>query len=407
MASSFTWLDYSESERRAMLDVIDLFKEQDTRDELGLAPIRDALSDRFFPGTIVPQTRARYYLFVPWIYRRLEEKRVPANEVARKARAAEGELIEVLKRLDETGVIGRQSGVNIRRLPSNTYWPGLVRWNIFLGDVTQDQYHTQLDALYERRRLRQKNDDKEVVGGSASSLTWDPEIPPAPQGFPEGADFRLPRMEARYLQSRIEMSVPQSLLAWFAGHGRSSDRLDEIEYVWDLGRIQEIRADLRVDIEHARCFSEAMEGAALLYNLLLCRAAGREDGSKKYADACGEWVDRLRGRRAALAAWDMAGFWPLVEGQGHRIPARARLFVERWVAWLAATGWSPSSLDAPTPSTLVRDREIEMKGTQSRFQNARLREIWGGEAGVGAMGFRWRIARGILADLLDGLEGAD
>jgi hypothetical protein len=87
MTSSFTWLDYSESERRAMLDVVDLFREQDTRDELGLAPIRDALSDRFFPGTIVPQTRARVYLFVPWIYRRLEERRVAASEIARELRA--------------------------------------------------------------------------------------------------------------------------------------------------------------------------------------------------------------------------------------------------------------------------------------------------------------------------------
>ncbi|MCC7137591.1 MAG: hypothetical protein IT460_04085 [Planctomycetes bacterium] len=407
MASSFTWLDYSESERRAMLDVIDLFKEQDTRDELGLAPIRDALSDRFFPGTIVPQTRARYYLFVPWIYRRLEEKRVAASEIARKARVAEGDLIEVLKRLDETGVIGRQSGVNIRRLPSNTYWPGLVRWGIFLGDMMQDQYHTQLDALYERRRVRPTNDDKEVVGGTGGLLTWDPEIPTAPTGFPESVDFRLPRKEARYLQGRIEMSVPQSLLAWFVGHGRSADRLDELGYAWDFGRTQELRPDLHSDLDQARCFSEAMEGAALLYNLLLCREAGRDDGADKYVQASLEWIDRLRSRRAALAAWNPAGFWPLVEGQGHRIPARARLFVERWVAWLAASGWNPASLDAPTPSTLVRDREIEMKGTQSRFQNARLREIWGGEAGVGAMGFRWRIARGILADILDGLEGAD
>lgn len=36
MASSFTWLDYSEYERRKMLDVIELFGERTTRDELGL-----------------------------------------------------------------------------------------------------------------------------------------------------------------------------------------------------------------------------------------------------------------------------------------------------------------------------------------------------------------------------------
>jgi hypothetical protein len=33
--STFTWLDYSEHERRKMLDVIELFGERTTRDELG------------------------------------------------------------------------------------------------------------------------------------------------------------------------------------------------------------------------------------------------------------------------------------------------------------------------------------------------------------------------------------
>jgi hypothetical protein len=35
--SAFVWLDYSERERREMLDVVDLFREHDKRDELGVA----------------------------------------------------------------------------------------------------------------------------------------------------------------------------------------------------------------------------------------------------------------------------------------------------------------------------------------------------------------------------------
>ena len=51
-----------------MLDVVDLFKEQNTRDELGIGAIRDAVADLLFPGTGTVQTRARYFLFIPWIY---------------------------------------------------------------------------------------------------------------------------------------------------------------------------------------------------------------------------------------------------------------------------------------------------------------------------------------------------
>jgi hypothetical protein len=43
--SAFVWLDYSERERRKMLDVVDLFGEHDTRDELGIGSVRDAFAD--------------------------------------------------------------------------------------------------------------------------------------------------------------------------------------------------------------------------------------------------------------------------------------------------------------------------------------------------------------------------
>jgi len=50
MISAFVWLDYSERERRKMLDVIDLFREHDTRHELGVGSVRDAFADMLFPG---------------------------------------------------------------------------------------------------------------------------------------------------------------------------------------------------------------------------------------------------------------------------------------------------------------------------------------------------------------------
>ncbi|MCW4201977.1 MAG: DUF6361 family protein [Candidatus Thiodiazotropha sp. 6PLUC2] len=39
MSSTFAWLDHSESDRRKALDVVDLFREQDTRDELGIGTV--------------------------------------------------------------------------------------------------------------------------------------------------------------------------------------------------------------------------------------------------------------------------------------------------------------------------------------------------------------------------------
>src|SRR5918999_4704669 len=100
-------MDYSERERRQMLDVVDLFSEKETRDELGIGVVRDAFADAFFPGTSTIQTRARYFLFVPWIYRQLERQGVGSARVARVARQREIALIKPLAASeDSTGTIG-------------------------------------------------------------------------------------------------------------------------------------------------------------------------------------------------------------------------------------------------------------------------------------------------------------
>src|SRR3954452_19075813 len=131
MPSTFTWLDYSEAERRKMLDVIALFREKDTRDELGVGSVRDAFADTFFPGTSTIQTRARYFLFVPWMYRELEWKRTPSRVAADKARALQGRLRDALiKGGEEIGVIGFRAGLHVQRLPASVYWFGLRRWGI-------------------------------------------------------------------------------------------------------------------------------------------------------------------------------------------------------------------------------------------------------------------------------------
>lgn len=110
MASTFTWLDYSEKERQRMLDILSTFKEHETRDELGIGVIRDAFSDMLFPGTSVIQTRARYFLFVPWIYKSLEEKKVLSSKIERRARDEEVRLIYALLESNDTnGVIGKEA----------------------------------------------------------------------------------------------------------------------------------------------------------------------------------------------------------------------------------------------------------------------------------------------------------
>lgn len=60
------WIDFSKDERNNVLNVIHLLDEPGAVDELGIGAVRDAFADLFFPGTSTVQTRAKYFLIVPY-----------------------------------------------------------------------------------------------------------------------------------------------------------------------------------------------------------------------------------------------------------------------------------------------------------------------------------------------------
>ena len=93
MTSMFSWLDFSEKDRRRALDAISLLNGPDTRDELGVGTIRDALADTLFPGTTTIQTRARYFLLIPWLYQMLEKRRAVRHGLCR-GRVADDEPLK-------------------------------------------------------------------------------------------------------------------------------------------------------------------------------------------------------------------------------------------------------------------------------------------------------------------------
>src|SRR3954465_12682008 len=107
MTSSFAWLDYSARERPTMLEVVDLFRDKGTVDELGVGTIRDAFADRLFPGTSTLQSRTRYWLFFPWLYQRLEGPKVTSAAADSRIRQLQADLVRSLEKGGESeGVIG-------------------------------------------------------------------------------------------------------------------------------------------------------------------------------------------------------------------------------------------------------------------------------------------------------------
>ena len=85
------WIDFSKEDRQKALDVINLLSEQGAVDELGIGIIRDAFANYFFPGTSTIQTRAKYFLIVPYVLREAVDGRYgkDVNRVLRAIDSAE------------------------------------------------------------------------------------------------------------------------------------------------------------------------------------------------------------------------------------------------------------------------------------------------------------------------------
>ncbi|MBK6444363.1 MAG: hypothetical protein IPF81_03355 [Bacteroidetes bacterium] len=68
------WVFYSEKQRENLETIISMTQEPGTLDELGLGSVRDGFANLFFPGTTTIQTRAKYFILVPWILNEIYRK---------------------------------------------------------------------------------------------------------------------------------------------------------------------------------------------------------------------------------------------------------------------------------------------------------------------------------------------
>ena len=390
-----------------MLDVIELFREKETRDELGIGVVRDAFADAFFPGTSTIQTRARYFLFVPWIYRQLERHGVGSARVARMARQREIALIKPLASSeDSAGTIGVRARKNLKRLPSSIYWQGLWEWGIRLFPGSQEQYHRSLDGYH--AFVGHTNRDDGEIADELPAGNWRAGLPAESEGFPQEASFSLRRVEADYLRERILAAHPRSLLAFLVDRGHE---VGGVEFPWEHPQFGEFPDHIREELEHARNFSETIHGAALLYNLMLAEelsATGEpNDLVELYGGWLGDWASSLEERQPDLAVWDRERFWELVASEGAQVSTLTRAFIDAWLE-LALDGAGAVGVASDEDACrLIRERERLLKRGQARLGNRGALELWNGAAGIQPLSYRWPSARVIVADILRGLEGED
>lgn len=401
MPSSLTWVDHDAKARERSLQILELFKEKESRDELGLGGIRDSFADQLFPGTSTIQTRLRYMLFVPWIYISLERQRLKGEKFAREADRRERELIRTLQAAkDNFGVIGAVAGTGLKRLPSSIYWGGLGSWGIRLQNLSQEEYHLDIEIIYQRQEKQEQENRQRRQRGEEFALgnyTWHPHLPQAPKNFPKEADFRLTPEEANFLLECLRRHHPDSLLAFLAWHCSPV----EVEFPWEHPDFASFRPHHQELLHHARWFSQTMYGATLLYNLLLSEIRNWEEKIADYRTKIQAWQRELDFHD--FSRWSLERLWELTLDKGHTITYATRRFVSAWVTLVSAEHGNIA--DNQRARDLVTQREQSLKGTRSRIRNRRALEQWGGASGVRRLSFRWPNAKIYLKDLWQGIKG--
>jgi hypothetical protein len=371
------WLDLGEKATARASDYIASMRTPGAVDELGFGMLRDAFSDRFFPATNTIMTRTRYMLFVPYLCLRVEKERFAGDQAARRLRSLENELRESLAAREKNGVIGKSAKEKLKRYPSNIYWRALLPTGvgIFTRPLgSQTDYFRHLASFREGIEVHAAQDGTTHVDDVAQTRNWLVEIEGLGSTFlrarlPAELDFHLTHDEARFLRSRFQDSpaATGSLLNHLLKRGRKA----RFAYPW----LADYPEALEREIRHARFLSIFTKGATLqYYHLLLCaqvkERAGHADTSM--AEPFEQW---WRAASGTLERWPLDEFFALAEARKDRRRGTPD-FIQRWRDLCCNAGTARKALTHPKAVELIRNREITVKPTKSRFKRPDLLGPW-------------------------------
>ena len=290
------WIDFSKSERQKVLSVLDMLSESGTLDELGIAPVRDGFANRFFPGTSTIQSRAKYFMIVPYALKDLEySDESNPGRIIKIFDEIEEECGKVLlgNPEDTDGIIGSRSLKQnrwVKRTPADIYWAGLRNYGIFIGgNLSLSEYVRAMCALKKQKtnvlKLGNRNDsaeegdlDDKDAGNLFSVQFW--KIPTYEKDWFDNLSIKLTGNEGSFLKNQIIKSFPDSMMAYILKNNiteilgcSSFQNLDSLIHIFP----EEIQTDYHLAYE----FSDFLYVLRTIYNIIISDGLN-EDANKEW-----------------------------------------------------------------------------------------------------------------------------
>ena len=273
----YGWIDFSRNERNIIMRTFKALEIPSARDELGIGVIRDAYSDLMFPGISTQQTRAKYFVLIPYIFSMAVEKGSfkRANEVLPWIHRHEDQIVKTLleKSDDLDGIIGRRmDGQNmfVKTKPSSIYWSGLRTYEILSGANTSISYACQVvygKNLHRNSFSEIKNKDEDGHDDNTAQNENTPLffMPPLPANLMNEAQIELTLTEKEFLLERMTKTknVKNSLLAHMLKKRKIYKSFFDIN-----PNDPDLPGDLGETVYLAQRFSDFIHGAHLRYNMI-------------------------------------------------------------------------------------------------------------------------------------------
>ena len=395
------WIDFSKEDRQKALDVINLLSEQGAVDELGIGIVRDAFANYFFPGTSTIQTRAKYFLIVPYILRDAVDGRY-GKDVNRILRAIDTEEKECGIKLLESnpkaeGVIGTRVLPKgwVARKPSDIYWNGIRTYGIFCDyGLSIPEYVSlamKLNTQKSSAKLGNRNDEAEEnekddsdAGDIMNVSFWN--LPIYHDNWRDNLTIELTNEEAFYLDKQIQKGAKGTLLEYVL-----KNRIDMNKYEDFVSMAAELSEKVEEKLSYmmklACEFNNLVYMARVRFNVML--------SEEENEVAVSEW-DRLKPQVKRSANVDLSVVFNKLE-----------LHNPGTYLFLSKLQEAFKALDIDAADELIKKRERQLKGI-NRAKLNRTKEFdhskW---VGGGELDYRFSNDRRIINDIYSGEVSSD
>ena len=384
MTSKIGWIDFSPLHRERVKRFIELMEEDGVQDELGVGTIRDAMSNKLFPGFSTLHTRAKYFFITPYILLDRERKQRKSesgkdyfNRVEIETNNTIIKFYESCKERKEESYFGKfkKDGV-LKRQPSEIYWNGITTLRLVNYDGTLDQLlrdkHSTIEELLSCNQgddtvKEQGENNKPRVVDAGSADGWIENI--------TEKGLTLTSVEAQILRDRLIKHTPNSLptelltndevwevykAAAYKDKGNEQITNALINFVEKAYKLVE-NEELRTNLITAHDLSLFLYGPHIAYNLRLAeQVKAAESVIQELRDMGIVWLETLEQRMIDYKRFDISNCM-----QDVNVKPTTRLFLKE-VQQLVTQQEKWQDIE-PELCDRVEKQEERNKKTKSRF----------------------------------------